>query len=66
MPYCDPGKIRFNEKIFMNEDKIELIVPEEYHLERIDRFLANSLELDFSRSYIQRLIKKHNILVNGV
>ncbi|MFC1668960.1 RluA family pseudouridine synthase [Spirochaetota bacterium] len=49
----------------MNEDKIEVLVPEEYHLERIDMFLANSLELDFSRSYIQKLIKKSNILVNG-
>ncbi|HPB83731.1 MAG TPA: S4 domain-containing protein, partial [Spirochaetota bacterium] len=43
----------------------EIIVPEEYHLERIDRFLAGSLELDLSRSYIQKLIHDDTITVNG-
>jgi len=49
----------------MSIEKIEFIVPQEYHLERIDRFLSNSLEIDLSRSYIQRLIKNSNIIVNG-
>ncbi len=43
----------------------DIIVPEEYHLERIDTFLASALEVDFSRSYIQKLIKGNSILVNG-
>ena len=47
------------------EDKITVIVPEEYHLERIDRFLASSLEEDLSRSLIQKYIKDALILVNG-
>ncbi len=42
-----------------------ITVPEEYDLERIDTFLASAMELDFSRSYIQKLIKGKNILVNG-
>ncbi len=47
----------------MNE-KIEMTVPEEYHLQRIDKVLTIALELDMSRSYIQKLIKGDNILVN--
>ncbi len=46
-------------------EKLEMTVPEEYHLERIDRALTLALELDLSRSYIQKLIKDANILVNG-
>ncbi|MDY6969567.1 MAG: RluA family pseudouridine synthase [Spirochaetota bacterium] len=49
----------------MNLERIELIIPEEYHLERIDSFLAQSLEIDLSRSYIQKLIKLGCITVNG-
>jgi len=49
----------------MATEKIELIVPEEYHLERVDRFLTGALEADLSRSYIQKLIKGGDILVNG-
>ena len=48
----------------MNKDTIELIAPEEYHLSRIDKFLAYSSELNFSRSYIQKLIKNLSIKVN--
>ncbi len=48
----------------MPEEIIELAVPDEYHLERIDRFLTHSLEIDLSRSYIQKLIKEKNITVN--
>lgn len=50
----------------MPEEKIEVAVPEEYHLERIDRFLTHSLELDLSRSYIQKLIRSSSIRVNGL
>jgi 23S rRNA pseudouridine1911/1915/1917 synthase len=49
----------------MSIEKIELKVPEENHLERIDRFLSSSLEIDLSRSYIQKLIKDGHITVNG-
>lgn len=48
----------------MNE-KIELIVPEEYNLERIDKFLTNALEEDISRTLIQKLIKANHITVNS-
>jgi len=47
------------------EDKIIVTVPEEYHLERIDRFLAANLEEDLSRSLIQRYIRDNLITVNG-
>jgi 23S rRNA pseudouridine1911/1915/1917 synthase len=49
----------------MELEAIRILVPEENHLERIDRFLSQSLEIDLSRSYIQKLIKEENILVNG-
>jgi len=48
----------------MASEKIELLVPEEFNLERIDKFLTASIELDWSRSYIQKLIKGDFILVN--
>ncbi len=49
----------------MESERITLIVPDENSLERIDRFLVNSLEMDISRSYLQKLIKNEKILVNG-
>jgi 23S rRNA pseudouridine1911/1915/1917 synthase len=49
----------------MESEKINLIVPEENHLERIDTFLVNSLEMKISRSYLQKLIKNEQILVNN-
>ncbi|MBN2403279.1 MAG: RluA family pseudouridine synthase [Spirochaetes bacterium] len=49
----------------MPSERIELIVPEEYNLERIDKFLTNALETDISRTYIQKLIKENNITVNS-
>jgi 23S rRNA pseudouridine1911/1915/1917 synthase len=49
----------------MSPEKIELVVPEEYNLERIDKILINLLEIDISRTYIQKLIKGKNITVNG-
>ncbi len=48
----------------MSEEPIELIVPEENNLERIDRFLPLALEQDLSRSYIQKLIRGGSISVN--
>ncbi len=47
------------------ENKTTLAVPEENHLQRIDVFLASSMEMSMSRSLIQRLIKDDNITVNG-
>jgi 23S rRNA-/tRNA-specific pseudouridylate synthase len=44
-------------KDIMNSENIEITVPEEYNQERIDKFLVFSLELDLSRSYIQKLIR---------
>ncbi len=49
----------------MENKKIHLLVPEENHLERIDRFLVNSLEMEISRSYLQKLIKNGQIIVNN-
>ncbi len=49
----------------MKPETIHIYVPEENHLERIDRFLSQSLEIDLSRNYIQKLIKEDNILVNS-
>ncbi|MBP7736859.1 MAG: RluA family pseudouridine synthase [Spirochaetes bacterium] len=49
----------------MSEEPIEIIVPEENNLERIDHFLPPALEQDLSRSYIQKLIRGGSITVNG-
>lgn len=49
----------------MPSDRIEITVPEENNLDRIDKFLSASLELDLSRSYIQKLIRGGDIRVNG-
>jgi len=48
----------------MTENIIKLTVPEEYHLERIDKFLTKAIEMDFSRSYVQKLIKGGHIVIN--
>jgi 23S rRNA pseudouridine1911/1915/1917 synthase len=45
---------------------IDIIVPEENNLERIDKFLPGSLEIDLSRSYIQKLIRNGHIRVNDL
>ncbi len=58
------SRIRLTD-VMNTPEEFEIIVPEEYHLERIDRFLAGSLELDLSRSYIQKLIHDDTITVNG-
>ncbi len=44
---------------------VQLAVPEEYDLERIDKVITCCLETDTSRSCIQKLIKSGDILVNG-
>jgi len=44
---------------------MEILVPEENHLERIDKFISSCLEIDFSRTYIQRLIKNGDIKANN-
>jgi len=49
----------------MSAEPVELIVPEENNLERVDRFLPLALEQDLSRSYIQKLIHGGSITVNG-
>ncbi len=49
----------------MDIQEFEIIVPVENHLERIDSFIAGSIEVNFSRSHIQKLIKTGNIVVNG-
>ncbi len=49
----------------MISQSLKIIVPEEYHLNRVDRFLTQSLELDLSRSYIQKLIREGRITVDG-
>ncbi len=49
----------------MNKNTIQITVPEENHLERIDTLLTGSLEMDLSRSYIQKLIRNDHITVNG-
>ncbi len=46
-------------------EKIELKVPEESQGDRIDCFCTAALELDFSRNFIQKLIRSGDIIVNG-
>jgi 23S rRNA pseudouridine1911/1915/1917 synthase len=46
-------------------EKIELIVPEESEGDRIDRFCASALEVNFSRNFIQKLIRSGDVTVNG-
>lgn len=48
----------------MSTENIEVVVPFENNLERIDCFLSNLPEIDFSRSYLQKLIKNEDIIVN--
>lgn len=48
----------------MAADEIILIVNENYQNERIDKFLSEKMP-DFSRSYIQKLIKEQFVQVNG-
>ena len=57
--------IFYKDKMVSNlQQEIITSVPEEFHLERIDKFISSSLEANFSRTYIQKLIKENRILVN--
>ncbi|MCU0843996.1 MAG: RluA family pseudouridine synthase [Spirochaetes bacterium] len=49
----------------MRGEPIEIIIPGEGELERIDRFLSQSLEMELSRSLIQNLLRHGHITVNG-
>ena len=49
----------------MASEIIRITVPEENNLDRVDRFLSALLDLDLSRSYIQKLIRGGSIKVNG-
>lgn len=49
----------------MHGEIIEIIIPGEGELERIDRYLSQSLEIDLSRSLVQHLIRDGHISVNG-
>ncbi|OHD67277.1 MAG: hypothetical protein A2W19_02395 [Spirochaetes bacterium RBG_16_49_21] len=44
---------------------VEVTVPEDNNLERIDKFLSGSLEIDFSRSFLQKLIRSGHIRAGG-
>ena len=48
----------------MLSQEIKINVTDDYHLERIDKFLTQYLESEFSRSFIQRLLRDENITVN--
>jgi 23S rRNA pseudouridine1911/1915/1917 synthase len=50
----------------MSTEKITLVIPEESAGERIDSFLASSLEADLSRSFLQKLIRSGSVTVNGL
>ncbi len=56
---------RMRSQNIMSTEKIDLIVPDENAGARIDSFLAQSLEADLSRSFVQKLIRSENITVNG-
>ncbi len=47
------------------EKKISFVIPRNEQDRRLDRFLAEHLK-EISRSHIQRLIKSHQVSVNGV
>ncbi len=44
--------------------KIEFEIKKQYQGQRLDKFIVNQCP-EFSRSYIQKLIKQNNVLVNG-
>lgn len=46
------------------ESRIELEVPEEQKNQRIDKYLSTCME-EFSRSYIQKVIKDGNVTISG-
>ena len=50
---------------FRKMEKYSFIIGDKDRGLRLDRFLASSLPKDVSRSFVQNLIKKGNVLVNG-
>lgn len=58
-------KLEENEVLEENEeqDRLEFIVEEAYHGLRIDKYLS-SVQSEFSRNYIQRLIEEERVLLN--
>ena len=46
-------------------EELSLTVSEEFVGERIDVFISHAMEIDLSRSRIQRLIRDSAITVNG-
>lgn len=49
----------------MNNIKKKIIVKENDNKERLDSYIANLKELDFSRSKVKKLIKENKIFVNN-
>ncbi|NLL73553.1 MAG: RluA family pseudouridine synthase [Clostridiales bacterium] len=50
------------DSISVHSKYIELLVEEDFHKERIDKYLTNILE-DYTRSYLQKLIGEDRVLV---
>ena len=49
----------------MSTEKIEYTVPPEHAGQRLDLFLPTALDTELSRSYVQKLIRKEAVTVNG-
>ena len=49
----------------MTSEIITITVPDDNQIERLDLFITANLDLDMSRSYIQKLIKKGSVTFNG-
>jgi 23S rRNA pseudouridine1911/1915/1917 synthase len=49
----------------MHHRIVAVTVPQDNNLERIDRFLSGSVELDFSRTYLQKLINGGHVKAAG-
>jgi 23S rRNA pseudouridine1911/1915/1917 synthase len=50
----------------VSTEKIEYTVPSENAEQRLDLFLPSVLETELSRSYIQKLVKRGAVTVNGI
>jgi 23S rRNA pseudouridine1911/1915/1917 synthase len=49
----------------MTEKKIQLVTSPEEASSRLDHFIMTALDADFSRSYVQKLVKQGAVTVNG-
>lgn len=65
MRYAREQQTPWDAKTVMSSELYEITAPEEYSGQRVDVFLAHALEINLSRSYIQKLIKRGDILANG-